>query len=290
MGRATDMQRSLEGLALGDAFGQQFCRESAFTQPLLDLHRPPPGRWPWTDDTAMALAIAGVLRQHGTILQDELAMAFARTYAAEPWRGYGAGQRRLLERVAGGAPWRDAARELFGGEGSCGNGCAMRIAPLGAFFAGDLPRVVQEARLATEVTHAHAQGVAGGIAAAVAAALAAGGATGSRLLQQTRDLTPPGEVREGLEQAASLAPTASAEYAAHKLGNGSGVLAADTVPFCVWCASRNLGSVESALWQAVSVGGDRDTVCAIVGGIVASAPGAVLPPEWLARREPLPVA
>ena len=40
------------------------------------------------------------------------------------------------------------------------------------------------------------------------------------------------------------------------------------------------------LVAAVSGLGDRDTTCAIVGGIVA-ATGAAIPPDWLAAREPL---
>jgi hypothetical protein len=40
------------------------------------------------------------------------------------------------------------------------------------------------------------------------------------------------------------------------------------------------------MWWTVQAGGDRDTTCAIVGGIVALA----TPPsgEWVDRREPLP--
>jgi len=36
----------------------------------------------------------------------------------------------------------------------------------------------------------------------------------------------------------------------------------------------------------VAGGGDVDTTCAIVGGIVGA--GAPVPPDWLERREPLP--
>jgi len=43
------------------------------------------------------------------------------------------------------------------------------------------------------------------------------------------------------------------------------------------------------MWATVSALGDRDTTCAIVGGIVACYTGVVgIPPDWLAAREPLP--
>ena len=41
---------------------------------------PPP--WPWTDDTAMALGILGLLERHGRIEQDELARRFASDWRA----------------------------------------------------------------------------------------------------------------------------------------------------------------------------------------------------------------
>ena len=42
------------------------------------------------------------------------------------------------------------------------------------------------------------------------------------------------------------------------------------------------------MWETVEAKGDRDTTCAIVGGVLAlSAPGETFPDAWLARREPL---
>lgn len=43
---------------------------------------------------------------------------------------------------------------------------------------------------------------------------------------------------------------------------------AHTLGFCLWCAGEKLGNYEDALWLTVSGGGDTDTNCAIVGGIV----------------------
>ncbi|HEX9595880.1 MAG TPA: ADP-ribosylglycohydrolase family protein, partial [Anaerolineales bacterium] len=61
----------------------------------------------------------------------------------------------------------------------------------------------------------------------------------------------------------------------------------DTVPFCLWSAAHNLDNYEEALWQTVAGLGDRDTTCAIVGGIVALSSGNV-PLAWVRRREALP--
>jgi ADP-ribosylglycohydrolase len=76
--------------------------------------------------------------------------------------------------------------------------------------------------------------------------------------------------------------------AAKELGSGSRVISEDTVPFSVWCAARHLDSYEEALWSTVSGLGDRDTTCAIVGGIVALSAGrGSIPSAWLETRERL---
>ncbi len=62
----------------------------------------------------------------------------------------------------------------------------------------------------------------------------------------------------------------------------------ETVPFCVWMVSRYPEQYEAALWHTAKVGGDRDTTCAIVGGIIASGSHEI-PAEWLKRRQSLPV-
>ena len=79
--------------------------------------------------------------------------------------------------------------------------------------------------------------------------------------------------------------------AAQRLGNGSGVTAPDTVPFCLWAVAQYPNDFEEALWATVSALGDRDTTCAIVGGILACRVGREgFPATWLERRESLPGA
>jgi ADP-ribosylglycohydrolase len=86
-----------------------------------------------------------------------------------------------------------------------------------------------------------------------------------------------------------LAPGVPVATAVGVLGNGSQVSAQDTVPFVLWCAAQQLGDYEEALWLTVSGLGDRDTTCAMVGGIVACCAGAeAIPAAWRTAREPLP--
>jgi ADP-ribosylglycohydrolase len=242
----------------------------------------------------MALAIVATLKDRGTIDQDHLAMNFAANYDAS--RGYGLAMHTLLPKLRHHPPcWRDEARALFRGEGSFGNGSAMRVTPLGAYFADDLDAVVEQAQLSAVVTHSHPEGVAGAVAVAVAAALAArsknrgDSLTSTEFLEQVCMKTPESAVRRGIQQAAKLPAETAVDAAVAVLGSGIRVSAPDTVPFALWAASHHLGHYENAMWTTVSGLGDRDTTCAIVGGIVAMSAGLESIPElWLGNREPLP--
>jgi ADP-ribosylglycohydrolase len=87
----------LEGLSVGDAFGELFFRLSPYNTSSSDL---PTGPWRWTDDTHMALSIVEILKAYGHIEQDALAQAFARRFIQEPHRGYGGGAFQLLNQIA----------------------------------------------------------------------------------------------------------------------------------------------------------------------------------------------
>lgn len=279
------MHASLAGLSVGDAFGDQFFLHANRQLTAADL---PAAPWEWSDDTEMACSVVDCVHDHGGIDQDALAAAFATRM--DIGRRYGAGALQLLERVRGGEPWRVASVESFGGHGSYGNGAAMRVAPLGAYFAGDPERAAAEAVLQAEITHAHVEGVAGAVAVAVGASLAAGSASDAAgtLLDAALDHTPGTYVRRGLERARTL-DRATPRQAARTLGNGSRVTAQDTVPFALWAATRYLTDYAAGVRACVTVGGDMDTTAAIVGGIIAAHTGAeAIPTEWLDSREPLP--
>jgi ADP-ribosylglycohydrolase len=280
---------SLLGLAVGDAFGETISRDPILARRI--ARRLPPLRrpWRWTDDTAMAISVVETLEGHGTLDPDVLAGAFARRFQLEPGRGYAAGAASVLTRIAADGAWPEHAAALFGGRGSYGNGAAMRAAPIGAFFAPDLDRVAAEARRSAAPTHAHPDGAAGAVAVAVAAALAAGRTAREAFIDEVARFTPDSPTRDGLHRAAELGLDFDVRFAGEELGTGCNISARDTVPFCVWAAARHLDSYEDAVWTATSQLGDRDTLGAIVGGIVAAATGAEgIPFLWRAALEPLP--
>jgi ADP-ribosylglycohydrolase len=292
------MQRamlSLEGLAIGDALGEMLCNRHDQAPGKIASNHLPAGPWLHTDDTEMALSIVDVLGLYGCVHQEALARRFAWRFQNDPYRGYGSMTRRQLQEINAGGSWRQTAAAAFGGQGSMGNGGAMRVAPLGGYFADDLERVVNEARSTCVVTHTHPEGVAGTVAVAVAAAIAwqerhqHDADRPRRFLANVLAHTPASLVRDGLEGAAQLGPHVTPAAAAGVLGNGSLVTAPDTVPFTIWCAARNLDSFSGAMQLTIAAGGDCDTNAAIVGGIVALAAGRdSIPGLWNKHRERFP--
>jgi len=285
---------ALEGLSVGDAFGERFFTHPPTALQMIFQRALPRGPWTYTDDTEMALALYATLAAHHRVDRDALAAAFAARYLADPRRGYGGMAHEILQAIGAGLPWPVVAAQVFDGTGSMGNGAAMRVAPAAAFYADDLAAALEAAADSAAPTHAHPEGMASAVAVAAACVYAwratrqpAFRAEHPSLMAFVWAHTPPGETREGIAQAMALGPEASVPLAASVLGSGSRVTGPDTVPFCVWCAERHLGDYEEALWNTVAGLGDRDTTCAIVGGIVALAQGAVIPEHWLAEREPL---
>ncbi|MFB7878840.1 ADP-ribosylglycohydrolase family protein [Nocardia sp. NPDC056064] len=276
---------SLRGLAVGDAFGA--CFDDAINHGALRSRTLLPGPWLWTDDTQMACSIFAVLSAHGRIDQDTLAHSFAEHY--DIYRRYGPGTSRILRLMRQkGYPWAELARQAREGRGSWGNGAAMRIAPLGAWFADDLDRVVDEATASAVVTHAHPDAVAGAVAVAVAAALfsAQPRLRRNQFLGAVAARTPAGQVRDKIRAAQGIRDSGTA---AAELGVGHETSALDTVPFCLWLAAHHGHDFADACWKAAVAGGDRDTTCAIIGGIIGAGPVLEgVPPEWIASCEPLP--
>ncbi|WP_369199353.1 ADP-ribosylglycohydrolase family protein [Streptomyces sp. PU-14G] len=347
---------SLRGLAVGDALGSQFFVPGNL--PFLRRRELPPGRWQWTDDTEMAASLVAVLARHGSADQNALATSFATNHDFD--RGYGPAVNRMLRLIRQeGGDWRELASSLFDGQGSWGNGGAMRVAPLGAWFADDPDRAADEAARSAEVTHRHPEAVAGTRAVAAAAALVAadghdrpasatpsasasasrpahgtGPGTGSEsqvaaagpaceghmperstaragappthgprttgggpatpvnaetLLLQVLERVPRSAVQAGLRRAIDLLDYSDVGTVAAVLGCGRRTSTQDTVPFTLWAAARHLGDFRTAVWTTAGAGGDVDTTCAIVGGIVAAAgPAAAPPEEWDERTEGFP--
>ncbi|HCA87663.1 MAG TPA: hypothetical protein DEQ61_20650, partial [Streptomyces sp.] len=207
----------LRGLAVGDALGSQFFVPANY--PALKNQELPPGVWQWTDDTEMACSVLAVLVEHGRIDQDALAHSFAEHHDFD--RGYGPAVNRMLRLIREGGDWRELASALFGGQGSWGNGAAMRIAPLGAWYAGEAEQATHQAEISAYTTHQHREAVAGTMAVAAAAALVAdpeGCGGPEQLLDAVVELVPRSAVGAGLRRARDMLDYGDAGTVAAVLG------------------------------------------------------------------------
>ncbi|MFD8080659.1 ADP-ribosylglycohydrolase family protein [Kitasatospora sp. NPDC059722] len=281
---------ALVGLSVADALGAQFFVPEVAAAHLA-ARTTPPAPWPWTDDTEMACSVYAAHTERGTVDTFDLTYAFALRHDFD--RGYGPAANRMLRLIREGGDAAALAAGLFDGQGSYGNGAAMRVAPLGAALADDPDACVRLAARTAVITHTHPQAVDGAVAVAVAAAYAVRARreplTPDGLLRKVLHHTPDGAVRDGLAEARHLLAEPDFRVAAKVLGNGSRTSAADTVPYALWCAARRLGDYPAAVWEAIAAGGDVDTVAAITGGVVAAHTGtAGVPEAWRSAREPLP--
>jgi len=282
---------SLRGLAIGDSFGNLFGFDPEAPRRYVEARKLLPKPTGHTDDTEMALAVVEVLAGCGRINQDALARRFVERFERDPDRGYGKMARIILRDLVRGGDWRTASAAAFGGSGSMGNGGAMRVAPLGAWFADDLEALIREAKASAEVTHSHPEGQAGAVAVAAAAAYAwrlrGSDGAGGAMLEGVLAATPESETRRRIGRVVELIGVATAHEVAAEVGNGYLVTAQDTVPYALWCAATYAGDYVEALVETVSTGGDADTNCAIVGGIVALSAGLnSIPSAWLDGGEP----
>jgi poly(ADP-ribose) glycohydrolase ARH3 len=244
----------------------------------------------YTDDTAMAIGLAESLIERGDLDPHHLGQTFHRHFSREPWRGYAAGPPiifQLVERM--GLSYQDGARSLFNGQGSQGNGAAMRVAPLGLFFH-DHPDLYHKAVTAAAVTHAHPLAQDGAAIQATAVAMAlhldpqkpfSREAFARRLLKAAK--TP--EIRERLSLLRTLLKgKVSGPEAAGILGRS--VKIHESLPFALYAFLTCPYSYEECLMGAVTNGGDRDTLGAMAGAVSGAYLGvAAIPALWREKLE-----
>jgi ADP-ribosylglycohydrolase len=217
------------GAIAGDIVGSRFERQG-MKQKCFDLFHP---SCRFTDDTVLSVAIADVIL-HGhscaPCLKD-----YVRRY---PSVGYGGA---FLQ-------WaRGPQREPYG---SWGNGAAMRISPVGFAF-DSLPLVLANAKAFSEVTHNHPEGIKGAQATAASVFLARTGSSKEEI-QAYVTKTFGYELNRPLE---AIRP----HY-------GFDVSSQGSVPQAIR-AFLESESVEDAIRNAISLGGDADTQACIAGGI-----------------------
>ena len=250
------------GAIVGDIAGSRFEWHNRKSKGFTFLKGERESRHPchFTDDSVMTLAVADAImkwREAGGGTYDALSaeavmsmQEFGRRY---PHAGYGGAFRRWL---------RDVSPQPYN---SWGNGSAMRVSACG--WAGrTLDEVKAMSRAVTKVTHNHPEGIKGAEATAVATFLARAGKTMEELKEVVvRDYYPLGFTLD------EIRPTYEFDVSCQ-----------GSVPQALE-ASFESTSFEDAIRNAVSIGGDSDTIAAICGAVAGAYYG--VPDDIRAKAE-----
>ena len=257
-----EMKNGMIGAIVGDIAGSRFEWHNRKTKRFTLLRAKGESRHPcyFTDDTVMTLAVADAImkwRENGggsyDALSAEAVMSmqdFGRRY---PCAGYGGAFRLWL---------KDEFPQPYN---SWGNGAAMRVSACG--WAGrTLEEVKELSRAVTEVTHNHPEGIKGAEATAVAVYLALAG--------KTID-----EIREVIDREYYPMNFTLDEI---RPGYSFDVSCQESVPQALEAFFEST-SFEDAIRNAISIGGDSDTIGAITGAVAGAYYG--VPDEIRAKAE-----
>lgn len=283
--------KSLTGISIGDAFGESFFGEESFVKRHTQQRIIPEGYPDFTDDTIMAIAVLRSLEKFGEIDQDFLAEEFTKNYHLDINRGYGPSMHRYFREVKSGEHWKEVSYAKFEGQGSMGNGGAMRAAVIGAYFYDDFTRLKENAERSCEVTHANQEAMEGTKAIALAAAFAVREKLGMEIWDQQNFIRniqnelDNSDMKSKLNKCLYLDGNPSMELLVKTLGNGTKMTAQDTVPLVIWMLSRYRHDLEECLWNTVSALGDRDTTCAMAGGVSILCCEESTVPDWAVTIE-----
>ncbi|WP_435524525.1 ADP-ribosylglycohydrolase family protein [Chryseobacterium indoltheticum] len=104
-------------------------------------------------------------------------------------------------------------------------------------------------------------------------------------IQKIQDELSDSDMKSKLNKALYLDGNPSIELLVKTLGNGINMTAQDTVPIVIWMLSRYRNNFEECLWNTVSALGDRDTTCAMAGGLSILCCDENTIPTWIKNVE-----
>lgn len=204
----------------------------------------------FTDDTVMTLATADAIMQGGT--KDDFVRAYQSWGQKYPNAGYGGMFSGWIY---------DQNPQPYN---SWGNGSAMRVSPCG-WVAQTLEEAERLAMLSASVTHNHPEGVQGAVEVARAI----------WLLRQSSDIVTT--KKQIIAQSDyGLSRTLEEIRPTYQFNESC----SDTVPQAI-IAFLESTDFEDAIRNAISLGGDSDTLAAITGSIAEAAYGV---PTWMEKQ------
>jgi poly(ADP-ribose) glycohydrolase ARH3 len=274
----------LLGTVVGDAFGNPLEGAPASSlETLLRRRAQQPAPWRYTDDGAMTIALAESLREVGTVDPTRLLARFRSHY--EPARGFGRGMKLLFAALDRGIPWSDVPFVAWP-EGSRGNGGAVRVGAVALRPWSDFTALRSAAILATRVTHAHDEAIAASLVQVTLLTIILRDpsliAAPVELLQQTAILLEHFSSAVFLVDRIRTAVTEGLSHSEIARAFGTSTLASESVPAAIASFLLSHSSFDGAILHAASLGGDVDSICALVGCLAGALHGvSAIPRPWL---------
>lgn len=321
---------SLVGLAVGDALGgpadgldadairERYGRIEGYR----DAQPDDPRRWRQpglhSDDTQQALIVTEAILETGhadpeTIANKMIALSDGpNTVPFGAHRGTGRNYRFSVQEMRRHRRWNSGSRN------TAGIGAAMRVAPVGLFFAGDDPALRTNASLSALVTHTDPRACLAACAVAYLAARVSRSSTpvdadeslaavlqfvrrsqgwfmdthGSRSHPAVRDTHGQfGDALEALSGKIQRPPDAvlpaiartATELAGQEVNHPCRGFALAGVISAIYFFLHYREQFSDAVLAAVNAGGDADSVAAITGALCGAAAGeSAIPEPWLA--------
>uniref|UniRef100_H2XRC4 ADP-ribosylhydrolase ARH3 n=1 Tax=Ciona intestinalis TaxID=7719 RepID=H2XRC4_CIOIN len=268
----------------------------------------------YTDDTEMAHELGKSMLSKGAFDAKNVAECFGETYfASKPCRWYGGSVPNVFKQLQAvrykGDPYGPAAKQ-FNGQGSYGNGSAMRVFPVSLFYFEDVDKVMHFAACSSKITHSHINAINGAILQALAVHTA---------LSSSRDTTwdivlnKLTKYAEKLEESKSIDSRVYCQklnemyrmiLAKHiptqneiddKIGTGirsDEAMCAALFSFLLILAGKSppelshLSPICQVILYAISLGGDTDTIATMAGAIAGAYYGEEgIPKNWIQACE-----
>ena len=242
---STNHKNRIIGAVIGDVVGSTF----EFSNKIPRRFKLFRSGCSFTDDTVLTVAIADALL-HGRTFADAISDWGSRyTYA-----GFGGSFREWKKR---------RKKDPNATNDSKGNGCGMRVSPVG-FFAKSIEETMALAKESALLTHNSPEGIAGAQAIAVAVFMA-------------KEKNPKEEIKAFIEKTFGYNLGMSNDGVRKFIGalDSAGHThrerewAENTCPVAI-TAFLNSGDYEETIRTAISYGGDVDTIACMAGGIAAA--------------------
>jgi ADP-ribosyl-[dinitrogen reductase] hydrolase len=268
---------SLVGLAVGDAVGTtvEFRPRGSF--PIVtDMTGGGPFRLPvgaWTDDTSMALCLADSLIKNKNLDKADLLLRFSNWYIkgenSSTGRCFDIGNTTVtaIEEFILSGSLTNNPEDFY-----AGNGSIMRLSPAAIANYNDVRQAVKIAKLQSETTHANIKAVCSSELLAEMLVRAFTATDKQQVVDIECQLHWPDSVCD-------VVASGVVRKQEHEIQSTGYVI--HTLEAAIW-AFLNTDSFEAAVLKAVNLGGDADTIGAVVGQIAGAYYGeSNIPTQWL---------